>query len=305
MNPGSRERRAGSFGQRIVLLPRRKLVRMIQQRPVLRGLTVVGAGYHPRARLHLRRRPKGLDETILIYCVRGSGWCELENKAFPVEQGDLLVVPARVPHAYGASASNPWTVYWLQVTGELLSHFERDLGVSVQNPVVPLGEDLRLVSLFEEIIEAIQHDYAYLDVLEASQAAAYAISRMVRRRHERGRNPLDPGQKVAQSVAYLKAHLDRPLKVDKMASLVNLSPSRFSSVFHQATGSSPHQYLNRLRIHRALQLLDTTTLAVKEIAASLGYRDQFHFSNSFKAIMKVPPTTYRARKDLPPPEQLT
>lgn len=265
---------------------------------------MVGAGYYPRACLHPRRRPRGLDETILIYCARGRGWCELENKAFPVEKGDLLVVPARVPHAYGATTSNPWTIYWLQVTGELLPHFERDLGVSVQNPVVRLGEDLRLISLFEEVIEAIQHDYAYLDVLEASQAAAYAISRMIRRRHERGRSPLDPGQKVAQSVAYLKDHLEHPLKVDKMASLVNFSPSRFSSVFHQATGSSPHQYLNRLRIHRALQLLDTTALAVKEIAASLGYRDQFHFSNSFKAIMKVSPTAYRARKDLPPPEQV-
>jgi AraC-like DNA-binding protein len=48
--------------------------------------------------------------------------------------------------------------------------------------------------------------------------------------------------------------------------------------FKEQTGCSPRDYLHLLRIHRACQLLRNSPPHVKEIAARLGYQDQFHFS---------------------------
>ena len=91
---------------------------------------------------------------------------------------------------------------------------------------------------------------------------------VVRLRQERGRGSLDAEQKVAQSVACMKQHLDQPLRIGTLAARANLSPSRFTEVFRKQTGSSPHQYLNRLRVDQGCQFLDSTNLGLKEIGAS-------------------------------------
>ena len=52
-------------------------------------------------------------------------------------------------------------------------------------------------------------------------------------------------------------------------------------------------YFNRLRMHQACQLLDTTSFSIKEIATRLGYQDPFYFSRAFRSVNKVAPTEYR------------
>lgn len=289
------EKRAGFPGQRIVVLPRRALRAMMQIKPALRGLTIAAAGFFPKAARHLRMRPRGSDQVIFIYCVKGAGWCDMGGKRHAVEPGDLLVVPSDVPHTYGAASGQPWSIYWFHAIGQLLPEYLRSLGITPERPVVWTGEDLRLIALFEEALEVIEHDYAYVDLLHASHTLAHLISLMVRLRQERGRGELDADQKVAQCLAYIKQHLEQPLSLGALAALANLSPSRFTELFRKQTGTSPHQYLQRLRIHQACQLLDSTNLNLKQIAAQLGYQDQFHFSRVFKTLKELSPKNYRRR----------
>ncbi len=76
-----------------MLLPEAVIKAALQDKPLLRGLLAVGAGYFPRATGHLRRRPQGIGEALLVYCVKGGGWCELAGQLHTVRAGDLLVLP--------------------------------------------------------------------------------------------------------------------------------------------------------------------------------------------------------------------
>jgi AraC-like DNA-binding protein len=64
-------------------------------------------------------------------------------------------------------------------------------------------------------------------------------------------------------------------------------------LFKEQTGYSPIDYFIRLRMHQACQLLDTSQLSVKRIAAALGYDDPLYFSRVFKGVNDISPTEYR------------
>ena len=284
---------AGREGERQVLLPEAAIKAATRNKPLLRGLLAVGAGYSPKTIGQLRCRAQGIGEALLVYCIKGGGWCGLAGHLHTVRAGDLLVLPPGVPHSCGAHASNPWTIHWAQATGENLDEYLTELGVSVQAPLVWMGEDLQLARLFNEVLRTLELGSSYLNLLHASHTLAHLLAMMIRHRHERTRDTSDSVQKVAEGIIYMSEHLDQPMRVSALAALANLSPAHFTVLFKQATGCSPRDYLHLLRIHRACQLLRSSTFNVKEVAARLGYQDQFHFSRQFKAFQGVSPSEYR------------
>jgi transcriptional regulator GlxA family with amidase domain len=100
--------------------------------------------------------------------------------------------------------------------------------------------------------------------------------------------------RIEQSVAYMTQHLDRPLQVATLAAKASVSPSHFFALFKRRIGLAPMDYFTRLRMGRACQLLETTSLSVKEVAAELGYEDPFYFSRVFKSVNQLAPSDYRA-----------
>ena len=286
------KRPEGFPGQRIVVLPR-KVVAKAMEDVLLRALLPTDAGYFPKAAGHYMERRTGVNQAIFIYCTHGRGWCELGGQRHELQAGDLLVVPPETPHVYGADEEHPWTIPWIHATGTNVRLFLHELGVSVEHPVIYLGEDPQLLGLFEEVLAILEHGYAPAQLLYASQALAHLLGMMIWHRQQRWRGDPDPKQKINQSIAYMKQHLEQPLHVSTLAALANLSPSHYTALFKQHTGYAPIDYLIRLRMHWACQLLDTTNLPVKNIAASLGYDDPFYFSRVFKAVNEASPTEYR------------
>ena len=102
--------------------------------------------------------------------------------------------------------------------------------------------------------------------------------------------------KIEQSIAYMLQHLDRPLQVSTLAAQANVSTSHFFALFKRRTGSPPIDFFIRLRMERARELLEASSLHVKEVAAVLGYDDPFYFSRVFKSVNQMSPSDYRATR---------
>jgi AraC family transcriptional regulator, arabinose operon regulatory protein len=286
-------RSVGHEGERRVLLPELFIKAALRDKPLLRGLLAVGAGYSPRAKGQFRRRVQGVGEALLVYCVKGGGWCEVAGRLHTVRAGELLVLPPDVPHTCGAHLSNPWTIHWAQAAGENLSEYLNELGVSAKAPLAWMGDDLQLARLFNEVLRTLEQGSSFLNLLHASHTLTHLLAVMIRHRHESTRDTSDSVQKVAEGIIYMSEHLDQPMRVSALAALANLSLPHFTVLFKEQTGCSPRDYLHLLRIHRACQLLRSSTLNVKEIATRLGYQDQFHFSRQFKAFQGLSPSEYR------------
>jgi AraC family transcriptional regulator, arabinose operon regulatory protein len=269
--------------------------RMASRHPLMRGLFPSHVGFFPAAKQHQIERTVGLEQAIFQYCVRGRGWCRLGGVTHTVGPGDLLVVPVGMPHAYGADPKNPWTIHWFHAMGEHLPLLLGRLGCDAQKPVVRLGVDVALTALFDEVHAALEDDYSEPQMLLASQILAHLIGLCIKLKRSANAERLDTSKRVALTLEHMKAHLAEDLDVEKLASMAGLSPSRFQALFRAANGISPCHYLKCLRVHRAAQLLDTTNLAIKDIAGEVGYQDALYLSRVFRQVHEQSPSAFRNR----------
>ena len=89
----------------------------------------------------------------------------------------------------------------------------------------------------------------------------------------------------------------QPLDVPALARVAHISPAHFSRQFRATFGETPHRYLQRRRVERAMELLRETDRPVTAICLDVGFNSLGTFSRTFRAIVGEPPTAYRARFD--------
>ena len=99
--------------------------------------------------------------------------------------------------------------------------------------------------------------------------------------------------RLCRSRDFLAASIDRPVRLEDAASVAFLSPFHFHRMFTRAFGETPHEFLRRLRIDRAKQLLARDHLPVTEVCLSVGYESLGSFSTLFRSFVGQSPADYR------------
>jgi AraC family transcriptional regulator len=92
---------------------------------------------------------------------------------------------------------------------------------------------------------------------------------------------------------YIHDHLDQDISLEALSILAGLSSYHFARLFKESTGLAPHQYLVECRMEKAKELLKNTRLNVLQIALSVGYESQSHFTTLFKRHTGSTPTAFR------------
>lgn len=100
--------------------------------------------------------------------------------------------------------------------------------------------------------------------------------------------PFSPRLRAIQR--HIVAHYADPIDVASLAALVRLHPGYFGAWFRKQTGLTVHQYVNRIRVRKAVDLLSTGGFLVGEAAEECGFSDIFYFSRVFRQVTGRPPS---------------
>ncbi len=105
---------------------------------------------------------------------------------------------------------------------------------------------------------------------------------------------LAPPVAVLRAVELMRHRLTEAIPIEELAQAAGLSPFHFARQFKAATGYPPHDYLIRLRIDRARELLEKSgrTLTMAAIANECGFADQSHLARHFKRVLGVTPGVF-------------
>ena len=101
--------------------------------------------------------------------------------------------------------------------------------------------------------------------------------------------------RVQMVIEFMAANLHRKISSGDFGREVRLSPAQVSRLFTKEIGITPGEYLIRLRMEKAADLLLNRLLSVKEVMAMSGYGNRGHFLEHFRRYFGVAPSDYRLR----------
>jgi AraC-like DNA-binding protein len=97
-------------------------------------------------------------------------------------------------------------------------------------------------------------------------------------------------QYVMQVLTYIREHLDKKITLEDLASYVGISKYHLSHIFREYTGKTVFSAINQIRCNEAKQLIESG-MSVSEAALCCGFENLSHFSNTFKQIFHVRPSS--------------
>jgi transcriptional regulator GlxA family with amidase domain len=122
-----------------------------------------------------------------------------------------------------------------------------------------------------------------LDLNEAALARQHTLGRATQ-------------QHIRQAMAYIHTRYAEPLSREDIARHVGINADYLTDCFYQDLSITPVTYLCRYRIHRALELLETTDLSMTQVAHEVGFAESAHFTRTFHRVVSMTPRAYRSNR---------
>lgn len=252
----------------------------------------------------------------IAYISAGDGWHGMGNQLYRCSPGDLFIVNVGDAHFWVSESDAPLTIHNLifrpgffdvsligksnfgEVSASFLLEAFRD---EWYYNSMHIHFDEHEQKDVQHLFESMQHEYDTQErgFEELIRAGTIALLVKVFRKHKhgsgRGKEHSAHSAALAPVFDYMETHYNENIPLKELAALAYLSPTYFSRVFRESTGSTVTEYMQNKRIYHAIEMLQTSNKPITSISEECGYTDVKHFTRLFKRIIGMAPSEYRKR----------
>jgi AraC-like DNA-binding protein len=236
----------------------------------------------------------------LVIVSSGNGWHVLNGEPHLLSCGDVLYLGPEDRHAFEQVHDLYLTNVIYRPNAELL-HPDR-LRPYLQPSREEVGER-RYWQISDDaacrvkpLLAALGRESRHGDVASHLMAEALLVQLFVTLWRDRfaadGEQLAAPGR-LAQVLRYLRQNCTEPIDLDALAQRFGYSPRNLRRVFRDATATTPHDYLVKLRLGRAMRALAASETSVTDVALASGFSDGNYFSYTFRKQTGMSPSRYR------------
>jgi AraC family L-rhamnose operon transcriptional activator RhaR len=239
----------------------------------------------------------------IVIVASGSGWHVLNDEPHLLSCGEVFYLRTGDRHAFDE-------VHDLYLTNVLYRPNDRLLHADRVGPYLqPTGSEAGeagerrywqiapdALAVLQLSLAAIARESQRIDAASELMAESHFVQLLValwRARFATDGAQLSPSARLAQVLNYLRHNCTQPIDLDDVAWRFGYAPRTFRRVFRDATSTTPHGYLVKLRLAHAMRALRASDDSVTEIAFAAGFNDPNYFSYAFRKLIGVSPSQYR------------
>lgn len=230
----------------------------------------------------------------LYFIVKGSGNIRTKQSCQAFQTGDILYVfPGNQCEISFLSEENEWV--WISV--EIGNNVEFCYWNQIKHGVLLLPGGIRkdvmetLLSLEKETWKGRERPFRILGFLYTMFDEIVKNTSGVPAEKLTG---MKDSRSVLKAVEYIDLNYYHKMDIDSICSYVNYSRYYFSRRFKEIQGMSITEYINKVRLDRAIYLLSHTDLTVIQVARSVGFDDPYYFSKKFKTYTGMAPGRFKS-----------
>ena len=223
---------------------------------------------------------------VIECCTGGQGSVTINGTRFPFHAGQAYVLLPGDAVRHDTISAEPREGYWCALDGASIGNYLREAGITSEAPYIS-------PALFDQVLHWLKSLVASWNDRDSGAqlrqtACAYGLLGALLQNQP----ALQKDTWLDKAIGYMQTNYGEELPVEKIAGQIGLERSYFSARFRQKTGVTPHQYLTRLRVQKACQLLETTDFSISEIAYLVGLAPH-NFSRIFKKETGITPQDYQ------------
>lgn len=237
---------------------------------------------------------KDLDSYLVKLTLSGQGILEYSGETYRLPAGSFFWIDCQVPQNYYTDPENRnWDVLWFHFNGATAkAYYQAFLAQTRGRAIACLPVDSPVYEHMSALLAlAAQEENEFSRDLDASALLTSILCELIRCSAPQSMQPIPPIlQRVRQ---HLHAHYAQKITLNDLSAQYNVSKYHLQRSFRRCFGQSPSEYLMRLRMTRAKELLRTTDLPVSEVAYRVGMDNTSHFIHSFRMYEDTTPNKYR------------
>ena len=236
---------------------------------------------------------RGKTEFILWqYTIRGFGRLEYEGKSFELTPGRGILL--HIPHNhryYFPEDSQEWEFIYICLCGREVLRICREI-MKKSGPVNDFDNSSNALNTAVQILRTAYAGQIRTPYISSSLAYQLTMSLMDDLMPESSCSSEIPEfmEKVNE---YCRDNPDIDIAVDELAKISGYSRYHFSRLFSAKRGIPPGAFIRELRLNRAVKLLQTEKMSVKEVASACGFDDTSYFCKAFRKSFGVSPAKFR------------
>lgn len=242
-------------------------------------------------------RARGMKGYMLNLTLKGEGVIRHAKGEFHCQQNEMLLFPPAVIHHYGRAKESPaWDHLWIYFIPRPYwsdwLRWDRNEGQIGRMQLIDSADCQQMAGMFKDVI----HWNAASEPLSEAMAMntlERIILQLFQRQPACNHHNRDP--RIQTVCHYLNEHLAEDTRIEELARMTFLSPSRLTHIFRKEMGKTIYGWREQQRISRACDLLQQTQLSVTQIARAVGYDDPLYFSRIFSQHHPFSPREYRKR----------
>lgn len=259
-----------------------------------RPLLVTSCGnYRLRSRPEVvTHRPSGRKDYQLLYLAAGKGHFRIDGTEHILTAGTAVLYVPDQPQEYVYYQAEQTEVYWVHFTGSEADALLKRCRLDAPQGILPVGTSPDYLRLFGQMIQELQlrrTDYEMLTAL-LLQSLLIRMGRELGREKKYSDSSM---REIHRAMHFFQEYYAQEINIAEYAASRGFSASWFLQCFRQITGSSPLQYILKLRLSNAQSLLENTDYPIGEIADAVGYDNALYFSRLFRKHIGMSPREYR------------